>query len=512
MKLSDAINETVSRFGLAVLPTKQFINLLDDIGAFKDEPATKYIFKTLLSDGTIGRFVKLDKWNIECEQFISKIANSTGFQLDMLNAVFKEIAIGLDWPVESNSLFESKKSEQRILSKKRSEDTSNISYSESDLLSILRKHKFIYEKGGKYGIMNYAGEVLHAAIYNEIDYASSGLIPVRKGKVWGYIDSESSYLIEPQFNDVNSFWDDRAVVKNLSISDREYVIDTKGNMIIPPIYDSLYSFHNGLAKVIIDDLQGYIDINGEVKVPIEYPYSQFPLGSKNEILVTTEYGTKLIDNENSLIAFFPDIYFCDYDSHLGDGKYIVYQATDDGTYKYGIISNKGHIVIPCRYDDLTNLSRYSEGNVFLGAKLGNKYGVISKEGKLLVAFQFDDVYTVTLQNYFIVKKKNKWGIVDIHGKTIIPFIYEEIRDIGGNVFHVKIGSKEGRINTANEWLPDSESYFPFSHDYELIDDIYDDYDNKIYICHKGRTGYIFNEQGKELLKFKCPTITHLIFK
>lgn len=35
MKLSDAIKEVIGRFGLDVLKKKQFVNLLDNIGAYQ---------------------------------------------------------------------------------------------------------------------------------------------------------------------------------------------------------------------------------------------------------------------------------------------------------------------------------------------------------------------------------------------------------------------------------------------------------------------------------------------
>lgn len=514
LELQKRLRTIIQAEGEAVITSPRIVNILDDLKAFSDMPAAKYILKALISDGTIERFVKFGKWDKNCNQFIYRVAENTGFKPNMLYIVFKGISHGLNWSADSDSSSESKESNQKKVSKNQSVDKAPTSLSQSDLLNILRKYKFIYKKEGKYGIMNYAGEVIHEAIYNEFeDDPSTGLILVRKGRLWGYIDSESSHFIEPQFNEANAFSEDRAVVKNLSISDKEFVIDSNGNMVIPPIYDSIYCFYDGLIKVVINDLQGFIDINGEVKVPIEYPLCEFPIGSKGEIFILTGYGTKIIDKENNTIAYFSDTYYTDFDSYLGDGIYIVYQAFDDGKIKYGVISNTNKVVIPCRYDDLKNLNRFCyhhTSDIFLGARLGNKYGIISKEGKLLISFQFDEVNSVTPQDYFIVKNKNKWGIVDIHGKTIIPFMYNEIRCSMENEFLVKIGTKEGRINAANEWLPDSDSVFPFSSDYELIDDILDENGNKIYICHKGRFTYVFNEQGKELLKFQCPTITQLI--
>ena len=49
MELSSAIKDIIDRFGTKVLPTRQFVNLLDDVGGFKDEPAaSKKVMKGLL--------------------------------------------------------------------------------------------------------------------------------------------------------------------------------------------------------------------------------------------------------------------------------------------------------------------------------------------------------------------------------------------------------------------------------------------------------------------------------
>lgn len=510
MSLHEALRYIVETEGSDILNDTRLVNILDDFHAYDELPSAKYILRALIGDSYVRKFINIGAWNNEALNFTSKLSSSTGFNPEQITELFHAIAFGLHWIGYTNIASSASNTRDKNVLK---QNSSIESYSISDLLKLLRQHKFIYSKGGKYGIMNYAGNIIHEAIYNEVDeYPSAGMIPVRKGKLWGYIDSESSHSIEPQFNEASSFIDNRALVKCISFSENEYVIDMEGNMVIPPIYDSIFHFAYGLACVVIDNMQGFIDIDGEIKVPIEYPWPPLSVQSEQEILITTEYGTKIVDKENNTLAFFNNIYVGNVGGSIGEGKFIVSEYHDDGSSAYGVIDCYNKVVIPCRYDDLTQIKDYGTNEVFLIAKLGKKFGILSANGKLLIPFQYDEIETHTSKNQFIMRRDNKWGIVGIDGKTKIPFMYDEICHIWDDGYDVKFGSKNGRINAANEWITDSDSTidFPISDDYVLFDTIVDDMENEIHLCHKGRYAYIFDKQGKELLKFNCPNIIEIL--
>lgn len=101
MKLSNAIKETVSRFGLAVLPTKQFVNLLDDVGAFKDEPtASKKVMKGLLDSGfgkMLYRFSekKDGNWQNSVRKCVADYAAKSGYKDEIINKVAAQLLFGV---------------------------------------------------------------------------------------------------------------------------------------------------------------------------------------------------------------------------------------------------------------------------------------------------------------------------------------------------------------------------------------------------------------------------------
>lgn len=91
MELSDAIKEVIGRFGLDVLKKKQFVNLLDDIGAFKDEPAaSKKVMKELLDSGfgeLLYKFAekKDGNWQNEVRKCVGDYAAKSKYTNGLIN-------------------------------------------------------------------------------------------------------------------------------------------------------------------------------------------------------------------------------------------------------------------------------------------------------------------------------------------------------------------------------------------------------------------------------------------
>ena len=94
---------------------------------------------------------------------------------------------------------------------------------------------------------------------------SEGLAAVRIGDKWGFIDRQGTYVIEPQFDDAQSFSEGLAAVR---IGDRETgvgkygFIDRQGRYVVEPQFDGAQSFSEGLAAVFIGDRWGFIDRQG----------------------------------------------------------------------------------------------------------------------------------------------------------------------------------------------------------------------------------------------------------
>jgi WG containing repeat len=92
--------------------------------------------------------------------------------------------------------------------------------------------------GGKAGVLDGLGRWLIAPNHDELRGTervgyTNGLIPARRGELWGYIDMAGAFVIEPRYADAGCFTNERArVLERLPGQlQRIVVIDRRGNEI-----------------------------------------------------------------------------------------------------------------------------------------------------------------------------------------------------------------------------------------------------------------------------------------
>lgn len=93
MSLTEAIKDLIDKNGIDVIGTKQFVNVLDDVGAFKNEPAaSKKVMKGLLDSG-FGNIVieysgKKDKnWQNIVRKSVADYASKSGYKDELINNI-----------------------------------------------------------------------------------------------------------------------------------------------------------------------------------------------------------------------------------------------------------------------------------------------------------------------------------------------------------------------------------------------------------------------------------------
>ena len=78
----------------------------------------------------------------------------------------------------------------------------NFKFEEKDIKDILSSNTlFVSKKGNKYGFVDKDGNVIVDYIYDEAEEQNAyGFAAVKKGKVWGAVDSKGEITIEPKYN------------------------------------------------------------------------------------------------------------------------------------------------------------------------------------------------------------------------------------------------------------------------------------------------------------------------
>lgn len=101
---------------------------------------------------------------------------------------------------------------------------------------------------GKYAFCDTEGNLVTDFIYDDVRLFKDGLAPVCIDGLWGYIDANGQLVIDAEYEGVvgsipNDCYDGMVVVKN---SEGKYgAYNSKGELILPFIYDGGYSLDNG---------------------------------------------------------------------------------------------------------------------------------------------------------------------------------------------------------------------------------------------------------------------------
>lgn len=88
----------------------------------------------------------------------------------------------------------------------------------------------------------------------------NGLARVKTAeKKWGFIDTTGNVVVPPKYNEVTNFTDGLARVR---IGQRWGLIDTKGAVLRKPTFQSIGEFVDGVAKVLLEGEEYYINKEG----------------------------------------------------------------------------------------------------------------------------------------------------------------------------------------------------------------------------------------------------------
>ena len=330
----------------------------------------------------------------------------------------------------------------------------NISYAKFGL--------FIFNYEDTMGIINKEGKEIYSYKVAEVDnkdisieisnvndntydsYAvikvnqSSTIINTKTGKeVYKYTLDDISVLDNNVFYIKNSEGNNKYfIIKNdrIVFETEDYKVirveDIKSNIAICINNDSKIDYINLLKKEIINT-------EGEAK----YTYSDGILlqqmynfeKNKNVYTVLTPEKT---------ISTFEDVITVD-DTYV-NGFMII--KLNDGKYSF---VNKDGKVITSGYDMVYNFNK----NGYAVVLKDNLYGVINDKGKLVLDLKYDDIkllddvffnniYNKTNRNLFIIKIDNKYGIIDSNKKVVLDTKYDSIKTITKKYMIIK-ATKDG---------------------------------------------------------------------
>lgn len=268
-------------------------------------------------------------------------------------------------------------------------------------------------------------------------------------------------------------------------TDKYSVLDSTGNILIPPLYDNielsyndfegryfpffslkqkgLYGIANMSGKQITDCIYDKIDFN-------DNGHYIYLIKNKERYIAHIEKG--LLSNDA-----FEDINSFD---NLNDENKISFYVKKN--HKMGVMLSNGEMLIPCKYEEITYIN-----HLLFSILQAKKMALMSYNGKVITPFIYDYIHKSYKDNYIGIIQNKLVGLMDNTGNVILPCHYQNIEI----KYHNE--QKEYYIETKK----DNNKYYFNLKGNPINEPIYQ---NKlIYQIGKGY-GYLNNEK-KELIPF-----------
>jgi WG containing repeat len=348
---------------------------------------------------------------------------------------------------------------------------------------------FLIETNEGDGFINQSGKIVIEPKFSNAGHFSDGLaaVEVEKDgkKLWGFINHKGEFVIQPKYDSVDSFSDKLAFVRKgidqelqqerividqrgnevfklkkewsrillpnfseglapISIKnddDEEKIgfINTKGEMVIEPRFDSVRSFSNGFAFVEFqkdsETIEGfkekvgrYIDKTGKLAFPQEYKDGT-DFSEDHAIVSIPEKETYFIINRNG--------------KSVKDGIYSTC-IKDEGTLRFSEGLIPVQIVLPWQRKKPSNA-------------MFNPCSFVNLEGnpafKLNIKVEKAKPFSEGLAAVQIKPKNGdfygKWGFIDKTGKIVIKPKFEEVSSFENGLAYV---NKQGYIDQTGRFI------------------------------------------------------------
>jgi hypothetical protein len=350
----------------------------------------------------------------------------------------------------------------------------------------------------KWGYIDSRGEFAIAPIFDmEMSFEKKGFARVILANKWGVINAKGDFVVKPKFDGV-AIWPDGnlneiAVVKLngkwhwinssgdlIALGEFDWIepfdknglarvyksdllgnkkigfMNTKGEFVFNPQFDSVNSFVNGFAVIQVGSKFGYIDIHGKVviKPQFELPGGEFDKNGVAKVYFV-KHGDKVTDitleagfmNKAGEWIIKPN-QFGEVHEFNAHGLALAYKGG-----KFGFVDTSGTMIIGW-LDDARDFS----SNGLAAAKRDGKFGYIDLKGDFAIAPQFEDAMTFGPNNLAGAKQNGRWGFIDMQGNFAVQPKFDAVSGFNNDGFaQVKLNGKLGYISLKEDFKPAPES-------------------------------------------------------
>lgn len=276
-----------------------------------------------------------------------------------------------------------------------------------------RQYYFINTKGEKLST-EISGYKLIDGFGFDLEGFTDGLVPVRIGSLWGYMNNQGKLTIPAKYDEVSAFNGGFSVAK---AGDKYVVLNTKGEESPTDIkVADAKHFSEGLAPFRTAEKKfGFIGTDGNAAIGAQFQ----SVGYFNNGMAWAKSADGILGFINTKGEWVIKPQFDvgkDFDIESGMARV----KKDD---KWGYVNKQGEMM----YVNDTDLW----GDFSNGLASGRKNGLVgffNKTGEWVIKPQFDAVRDFK-NGYAAAKKDDKWGVIDKTGNWVMQPTYDGIKDM-----------------------------------------------------------------------------------
>ncbi|MEY3416805.1 MAG: hypothetical protein RL060_916 [Bacteroidota bacterium] len=250
----------------------------------------------------------------------------------------------------------------------------------------------VAEDKNEKGVLNSHGDIVVAINYDELKPIQEGVVSVKKGGKWGFMEVQSN----------------------------------KGSSMI---YDEVHAFSDSLCAVKWQKKWGFV--NHQFKEVITNKYESISNFSHNLAFVRENNHFEIVNKKGEVVSDLKLKEVFDYEHGVAIAK------KNDG---YGLIDTKGHWIVNPKFHKILPFNKHQTA---IAHASPGKHVLINTKGEHITFHQFDSIDDFH-EGLALVKLNGKYGYVDTLGNLIIEPKYEEAHAFSNGLAKVKLSKNEAQ--------------------------------------------------------------------
>jgi WG containing repeat len=335
--------------------------------------------------------------------------------------------------------------------------------------------RFTIEQANRWGFIDRSGQVIIQPNFDTIRNFFENRAAFKQNSKWGFIDADGNVIIKPQFEEVTNFVEGRAVFRK----DRKFgAIDASGKIVIDPNFDDIYSVYEQRLAFNKNNQWGLMDLEGNIIV--NPSFTQISVFSEGLAIYSIESQPNsqelgLLDRNGRVVNKLPKGFYVSYDSDIksrrfNNGRLPVYKADRNLLpldkwfnarvhFLGGYIDRNGRAIVPLKYDAVSDFSE-----CLAQVKKTGIQGFIDPVGKIVIDTKPYNSVGGFSEGLAPVQIQEKWGYIDRTGKVAIDLQFDEANPFTNGLASVNIKGKWGAIDRQGKIIinPQFDSYFSFA--------------------------------------------------